>query len=138
MHFAFLGWSITNMISLAIYIVSAFAFYKLGNSSVSKYLSNSRISLLNNPFSASISSDTSATPSSTIQHPSTAISATSRWHTHCRCCPSFLRSPTQSLCWVVWSAHCSACWFISVRCWFICSFSSSMHRRTNFYSPSFR
>ena len=29
MHFAFLGWSITNMISLAIYIVSAFAFYKL-------------------------------------------------------------------------------------------------------------
>ena len=27
MHFAFLGWSITNMISLAIYI--AFAFYKL-------------------------------------------------------------------------------------------------------------
>lgn len=36
MHFAFLGWSITNMISLAIYIVSAFAFYKLAKTALLK------------------------------------------------------------------------------------------------------
>ena len=133
MHFAFLGWSITNMISLAIYIVSAFAFYKLA-----------KLRCLNNAWLAFIPffslyiigyiGDTLKYNTAPFNHYLSDIPLAYALPLLSIFSPVAANSPS-----VGWFGQLTAqpC-FISVRCWFICSFSSSMRRRTNFYSPSFR
>ena len=134
MHFAFLGWSITNMISLAIYIVSAFLLFT----------SWAKLRCLNNAWLAFIPffslyiigyiGDTLKYNTAPFNRYLSdiplayALPLLSIFFFGRLCSPSLLGGLVSSLLSLL--VYLGQVLVLSVR------FSSSMHRKTNFYSPS--